>query len=167
MRIIKRKTVSLKPEQMLFEARASRWVSIGLCLAGGAVIGLDHLMRPPEAFAAAAAVIVWAALGAIVAGAMLLFYRQTTLIDAARGVVVIRERLVCALRTVERRLDEFDSVRAESVFSTTEKGALAAAPFFTITLVGSQFRAALFDVDDYAEAVDAARKLLAHLGLPG
>ena len=167
MRIIKRKTVSLKPEQMLFEARAATWVSIGLCLAGGAVIGLDHLLRPPEAFAAAAAVIVWAALGAIVAGAVLFFYRQATLVDCARRIVVVRETLFFPLRTVQRALEEFDSVRAESVFSTTDKGALAAAPFFTITLVGPHYRVALFDVDDYAEAVDAARKLSAHLGLPG
>jgi len=167
MRIIKRKAVVLKAEQMLLEARASRWVSVGLGLAGAAIIALDHLMRPREAFAAAAALVIWAALGAVAVGCVLFFYRQSILIDIGRGIVVIRERLFFPLRTVQRHLDEFDSVRAESVFSTTGRGTLAAAPFFTITLVGQRYRIALFDVDDYGEAVEAARKLSSYLGLPG
>jgi len=163
MRIIKRRVVSISGEKMAFEARFSGPFSVCIGLLGALVLTLDSFLRAYQPVGEVLVLVLCPALGAILLGIVLFNYTQSTVIDVRRGLVVVREKVLLPVRTVQRRLDEFDSVRAESHFSVSEGRSILGAPFFTMCLCGPRFRLPLFDLDDYSEAVRTARRLSQYL----
>lgn len=164
MRFMHREAMGLDEQRIIFRAAYSRTFTLSLLLVGAAALVSRSFWHIGPRTVPLLVSFVWMpACLAMLCGAVLYCYEQRTVIDAARGTVRSREMIVrLPLRTLEWRIEEFDSVRVTVNVAGSES---RPDRYYTVTLWGPGHNVPLFDREDYQEARKEAGQLAAGLGL--
>jgi len=164
MRIVHRKPVQLTREKIVCRTTVSRWLCLLLVLLGAAGLASTAVFRVgPKAFPVYLSFVVMPSFALVLLGGILYWYVDSVVIDVAARTVLARETLCgLSLRASQWLLGEFDAVRPVVRVPGRES---SPGRYYTLMLRGRARSVALFDLDDYAEASKAARRLGAYLGL--
>lgn len=157
MRVFRYRFEGKEGDEVRFLADADKKATVVIFAIGLLLLGLVPFVERSDNFAPVATVfIIFPAVGIFIAGILLLCYKSETVINTAQRQVKYVERFAgFPLRTLVRRLDDFEDIKP----AVGQGGREGKRVNYSVITLSGKINLPLMEVEDYQEA----RKLCAEM----